>query len=377
MEAFKVYIIKNFILICLSIVLYINSILRYKQHKRISQCVIGITSIALYLSIGNAISDFTKAQSNIIATTIISVIGYTIRPGCLFLFILMSGFKPKKKSFFLLYLPLIINAIIYLFAFIPATKYAVFGFEPNSSGGISFFGGPLRFSSHIISGLYLIFLLYISFKQLRGKHISHGLSLLLCSLFVVASVIIESFFSDDGSIDHLLNNTIVASTVVYYLFLYTEKAQLDVLTGLFNRETFYADIKRMEKSITAVVQFDMNGLKYINDNFGHVEGDRALSTIANIFYNNATRKMYVYRLGGDEFTMLALNTTEEELKEVLNKIKEDINEVDYFCSMGYAYRNDSSVSMDDLLKEAEEKMYIDKANFYKTAKFDRRKADQI
>ena len=87
--------------------------------------------------------------------------------------------------------------------------------------------------------------------------------------------------------------------------------------------------------------------------------------------------MYVYRLGGDEFTMLALNTTEEELKEVLDKIKEDINEVDYFCSMGYAYRNDSSVSMDDLLKEAEEKMYIDKANFYKTAKFDRRKADQI
>ena len=95
MEAFKVYIIKNFILICLSIVLYINSILRYKQHKRISQCVIGITSIALYLSIGNAISDFTKAQSNIIATTIISVIGYIIRPGCLFLFILMSGFQNK------------------------------------------------------------------------------------------------------------------------------------------------------------------------------------------------------------------------------------------------------------------------------------------
>ena len=376
MEAFKVYIIKNFILICLSIVLYINSILRYKQHKRISQCVIAITSIAIYLSISNAISDYTKSQNNIIATTIISAIGYSIRPVCVYILILMSGFRVKKKYFFLTYLPLIINAVIYLFAFIPATKYAVFGFEPNGTGGISFFGGPLRFSSHIVSALYLGFLLYISISQLKGKHISHGLSILLCSLFVVAAVVIESFFSEDGSIDHLLNNTIVASTVVYYLFLYTEKAQIDVLTGLFNRETFYSDIKRMDKSITGVIQFDMNGLKYINDNFGHQEGDKALSTISSILYNNATRKMYVYRLGGDEFTLLAVNTTEDQLKEVIDKIKIQLEDIDYFCSMGYAYRSNPNTDIDTLLKEAEDKMYIDKANFYKTAKFDRRKATE-
>ena len=120
----------------------------------------------------------------------------------------------------------------------------------------------------------------------------------------------------------------------------------------------------------------MTELKNATDHFVTID-DFSLGLFK---YNiaTATRKMYVYRLGGDEFTMLALNTTEEELKEVLDKIKEDINEVDYFCSMGYAYRNDPSISMDDLLKEEEEeKMYIDKANFYKTAKFDRRKADQI
>lgn len=377
MEAFKVYIIKNFILISLSIVLYINSILRYKQHKRISQCVIAITSIAIYLSIGNAISDYTKSQNNIIATTIMSAIGYSIRPICVYILILMSGFRVKKKYFFLTYLPLIINAIIYIFAFIPATKDAVFGFVPNGAGGISFFGGPLRFSSHIVSALYLGFLLYISISQLKGKHISHGLSILLCSLFVVAAVVIESFFSEDGSIDYLLNNTIVASTVVYYLFLYTEKTQIDVLTGLFNRETFYSDIKRMDKSITGVIQFDMNGLKYINDNFGHQEGDKALSTISSILYNNATRKMYVYRLGGDEFTLLAVNTTEDKLKEVIDKIKIQLEDIDYFCSMGYAYKSNPNTDIDTLLKEAEDKMYIDKANFYKTAKFDRRKATEL
>ncbi len=377
MESFKVYIIKNFILICLSIVLYINSFLRYKQHKRISQCVIAITSIAIYLSIGNAISDYTKSQNNIIATTIISAIGYSIRPVCVYILILMSGFRVKKKYFFLTYLPLIINAVIYLFAFIPATKYAVFGFESNGAGGIFFFGGPLRFSSHIVSALYLGFLLYISISQLKGKHISHGLSILLCSLFVVAAVVIESFFSEDGSIDYLLNNIIVASTVVYYLFLYTEKAQIDVLTGLFNRETFYSDIKRMDKSITGVILFDMNGLKYINDNFGHQEGDKALSTISNILYNNATRKMYVYRLGGDEFTLLAVNTTESQLKEVIDKIKIQLEDIDYFCSIGYAFRSNPNTDIDALLKEAEDKMYIDKANFYKTAKFDRRKATEL
>ncbi len=373
MDEFKLYIVKNFILICLSIVLYVNSILRYRQHKELSKCVITITSIAVYLSIANAIQEHIQNQGNIIGTTIISFIGYVIRPVCITLLIRVSGFKIKKQLSFLLWLPLAINATIYLFAFIPATKEAVFYFTENEFGNVVFGGGPLRFSSHIISALYLSFLLYISISNLKGKHITHGLSILFCSLFIVAAVVIESFFSNDGEINYLLNNTIVASTVVYYLFLYTEKSQIDILTGLFNRETFYQDVDKMGKSITAVIQFDMNGLKYLNDNFGHQEGDKALYTLGNIIYDNSTRKMYVYRLGGDEFTLLAIGTSESKIQQVVAKIKEDLSKTKYYCSIGYSHQQGRNIPIDELLNEAEERMYQDKAKFYENADFDRRK----
>lgn len=368
------YIYKNFILVCLAIVLYVNSILRYKQHRRISQCVIAITTIALYLSIGNALQDYTKSIGNVAGTTILSYIGYTVRPVCLVLLIVMSGqFIIRRKYEWIVFIPLAINAIIYLFAFFPATKTAVYFFHTNDDGTLSFSGGPLRYTSHLVSLLYLAFLVYISISKLKGKHFSNGLSIMLFSVFIVLSVVIESFFPGENNVDYLLNTMIVAGTVVYYLFLYHESAQIDVLTGLFNRETYYHDLAKMKKSITGVVQLDMNGLKYINDNFGHIEGDKALSTIAQIIINNATSKMYAYRLGGDEYTILALNASKGSLEKFASKVKEDLSKTEYHCSIGYAHQMNRDISIEDLLKEAEEKMYLDKAEFYKTSAIDRRK----
>ena len=376
MEYLRVYISKYFILLCLSAVLYFNSTLRYRQHKIMSWCMIGITSIALILSVTNTLVLFGRETLNIPLVMACSYFGYTIRPLCLVLLIIMVGPKTKRLHKVLLIAPLIINAIIYIFAFIPATRDAVFYYFV-SGNKTEFFGGPLRFSSHILSFIYLMYVMYISISKLRGKHITHGISVMFCAIFVILSVVIESFFSNDGSIDFLLNNTIVVSVVIFYLFLYTEKSQTDPLTGLFNRETYYQDTKRMGRFINGIIQFDMNGLKYLNDNFGHTEGDKALVTIGNIIFNNSTRKMYVYRLGGDEFTLLAVNTDEDTIKDVIGKIREDIKEAKYYCSIGYACANGRNIDIETLEKEAEEKMYLDKEEFYKNAKFERRKADHI
>ena len=70
---------------------------------------------------------------------------------------------------------------------------------------------------HAISALYLIILLYRSFSNLKAKHLEHGLAVLVCSLFVVLAVIIESL-SDSKSNVHLLNLAIAVSTMLYYLY---------------------------------------------------------------------------------------------------------------------------------------------------------------
>lgn len=369
------YFIENFILICICLIMYVIAIQRFRQHPRISLYTICIISTALLLSIFVHVQLYAKATSNILLAVICSIFGYSLRPVCIYFLILMNERIIPKKFLWVTFVPLILNFIVYLCALIPHTQTIIFGFASNSDGSISFMGGPLRFTSHVISILYLLFLLYICFATLKARHLTHGISLLICLVFVVTAVVIETFFNDNGDII-ILNTTIAVSTMIYYLFLYMERTQVDTLTGLFNRETYYHDILKMNESATGVIQFDMNGLKYINDNYGHLEGDKALATIANVIVKSVNRNMYAYRLGGDEYIVIANNCPEDEIKKTIDKFKYLLSATAYRCSIGYAYRSDKNQSFTDLLKEAEKKMYEDKAEFYKTAKIERRKAEQ-
>ena len=372
MDWSNAFFIKYFFLILTSIVMIVNSILRYRQHPRISIYTIVIISACLILASAKTLQEYAKDTFNVPLTTICSFVGYCLNAFCLFFFIMMSGEIKTKKWITILLIPLIINVLIYSMMFIPHLKTFVVYFEKGEDTLHFLSGGPLRFSSHVISALYLLFLGYISFTKIANRHIWHGFTLIVCSVFVIVAVIIESFFNDADKID-VLSTTIAFSTIVYYLFLYLERTQFDGLTGLFNRETYYRDISRMEKSTTGIIQFDMNGLKYINDTFGHLEGDKAIAEIASIINKSAKRNMYTYRLGGDEFTLIALNAKEEQIVEVVEEFNKKLAETNYHCSIGFAIRKDKQQTIEDLFKEAEEKMYQNKAEFYKKASFERRK----
>ena len=121
----------------------------------------------------------------------------------------------------------------------------------------------------------------------------------------------------------------------------------------------------------------MNGLKYLNDNFGHLEGDKGLKTIAKAIDNNTSRKMYAYRLGGDEFIVIAINETEEKMMKFISDFKKELSATNYYCSIGYAYKNDECNDTDEMMKLSEKRMYADKAEFYKTANIERRKSSYI
>ncbi len=373
MDYLKLFFIRYFVVICISTVLYVISIQRYSRHKGISLCMIIITSLVLALSVANIFEDYGKAHGIVPLATIFAFLGYILRPVCLYLFIIMSGVKLNKKAIALTCIPLLVNFIIFCLAFIPGAKHLVFFFNAGEPGEpLKWGGGYLRYFAHIISFGYLIWLLVISITRLKAKHFTHSLSILTCALFIVIAVVIESFFNDEADI-FLLNATICVSALQYYLFLYTERAQKDALTGLFNRETYYHDLRKMDKTITGIIQFDMNGLKYINDNYGHLEGDKALFTIGNAISQNAKRGMYVYRLGGDEFIVLVNENSEEQIIETIEAFTKSISETSYYCSVGFAYRADKNTSVEELLKEAEKKMYEAKNAFYKNSPFERRK----
>ncbi len=371
MDWLKDYFVSNFILIFLSLVMLIIAIQRFRQHTKISLCTIIVVAIALTLSITIRVQEFFRVSGSLYGTLTMGILGYVSRPCCVYLLILMSEKFIPKKHIWITFMPLILNLTVYLFAYIPGSDEIIFGYYVGTDNMLHFGGGPLRFTSHIISALYLCFLLYISLTNLRARHLEHGVAIFICSIFVVTSVLIEMFDSN-GEIE-LLNVTIVSGTMVYYLFLYMERTQIDTVTGLFNRETYYRDSLKMGEKATGVIQFDMNGLKYINDNYGHLEGDKALTTIASLILKSTKRNMYVYRLGGDEFIVIVNSSLETEITKSIAKFKDSLAKTNYHCSVGYAYRK-SNESFEDLIKIAEQNMYKDKEEFYKNARFERRKA---
>ena len=156
MELFNAFIIENFILFLLCIVMYTNAFVHFHQHRRLSIYSIIITSCCLILAISGFLEVLSKQVFKSIALTqIFSILGYSLRPLCIYFFILMSGNIIKKKWFHLTYIPLIINFLIYCLMFVPYVRDYVVSFHIGDSGNVVFGGGPLRYTSHVVSALYL------------------------------------------------------------------------------------------------------------------------------------------------------------------------------------------------------------------------------
>nr|WP_278321395.1 diguanylate cyclase [Hungatella effluvii] len=91
-----------------------------------------------------------------------------------------------------------------------------------------------------------------------------------------------------------------------------ELSQIDRLTSFYNRNRFIQDVSELKESrgSVGVVYLDINGLKEINDSFGHDAGDKLIKGCAGVMKNSTASKR-LYRIGGDEFVIIYTDITEE------------------------------------------------------------------
>lgn len=107
----------------------------------------------------------------------------------------------------------------------------------------------------------------------------------------------------------------------------------------------------------------MNNLKFINDNFGHQEGDKALEEIAKLLYSNFKNHGNIYRLGGDEFIIICNSNLSLDIalifKEINNDIKSNfkLGRFKPYLAYGHAIFQ-SGENFDKVLKEADNEMYL-------------------
>ena len=143
----------------------------------------------------------------------------------------------------------------------------------------------------------------------------------------------------------------------------------DVLTGLYNRAFFAEECIRLNTRRMlpiSIIMGDVNGLKLTNDAFGHDEGDKLIKEVADILRSCCRNEDIIARIGGDEFSILLPQTTDEEVKEICARIyakcakcKDAAEKKSYYpsISLGHATKTELHISIDTLQKEAEDFMY--------------------
>lgn len=137
----------------------------------------------------------------------------------------------------------------------------------------------------------------------------------------------------------------------------------DALTGLGNRYALnQALLLLSEMSVTVGVCYtDINGLKTINDEKGHEEGDHIISSTAELF-SAIFKKKYCYRIGGDEFVAIVPDVEESKFIELVEKLK--VKTKGIALAIGYEWSR-STKDINRVIKNADEDMYKDKAQYYK------------
>jgi diguanylate cyclase (GGDEF)-like protein/PAS domain S-box-containing protein len=183
--------------------------------------------------------------------------------------------------------------------------------------------------------------------------------------------------TEPGKADYVLGHAQDVTDLIQAQELAKSLSLTDELTGLYNRRGFFtlakqhfrlARTRRTEKG-SLLLYADMDGLKQINDRFGHDEGSVALVKVAEILRSIFRDTDIIARIGGDEFVVLTINASVSSSDALYSRLQESIRQhnaqtqqpfqLSLSCGVA-AVNGDGPASIEDLLKQADDAMYADK-----------------
>lgn len=142
----------------------------------------------------------------------------------------------------------------------------------------------------------------------------------------------------------------------------------DELTGLYNRRYLIDAMHRLDSPHNlpfTIMILDLNGLKGINDTYGHASGDLLLQKTAEFLESIFRQNDIIARIGGDEFCILLPQTNEAAAKKIIDRIKHVPNDYDsapeqISISVGFAVKTDPKENIDAVIRKADVNMFKDK-----------------
>lgn len=163
----------------------------------------------------------------------------------------------------------------------------------------------------------------------------------------------------------------IASEIANYQLLNKLEilSSIDLLTGIYNRNAMNNRIYRFTSGkdpapqCFGIIFADLNGLKQKNDEEGHVEGDKLLKGAAALLQETFP-ECEIYRAGGDEFMLIAIDVCEKTLSERVEKLRKDSECPDNISFALGLYFDDKGNDIRIAMRTADERMYEDKKRFY-------------
>ncbi|MBQ8825485.1 MAG: GGDEF domain-containing protein [Oscillospiraceae bacterium] len=265
--------------------------------------------------------------------------------------------------------------------YIPLAIFTVLSFilpiEYVQGNGTNYSYGPLLISGYCLFAVYSIVCLVLTILKIGRLDLKVRLAVLPTTILMFIVIAIQAV------IPELLMTGAGVTIVCIGLFVtvndpvnaYMEQAYWDSATGIKNKNGFkkqleYIAKKYAEKKVAiGFIISDMNGLKVINDNYGHAEGDKLIKAAATVLFENLHSAYGVYRIGGDEFAAIYISPDDETVKKEMECVRtacENYKDspIKLSIAMGYASGGYSSDYM-DIYNKADGIMYEDKQQIKK------------
>lgn len=221
---------------------------------------------------------------------------------------------------------------------------------------------------HVLITISVLCIVFLSFRSFRYKKKAEKIliyGMIFLGILILVDVLRFNIFKYINSSFHLNNSLLPIGTLIFILSMtysycitllqsYSGKAErqilenlayTDVLTGIYNRTKCEAIMKQVEENeeFAYIINFDLDNLKFINDNFGHYCGDSMIKSFSSALQTAFQGFHNIGRMGGDEFIVIAITKQEAEIIQLLRKLSffvQDYNERSnepYKLSYSYGY----------------------------------------
>ena len=320
-----------------------------KKNKKWYIFTVMVTMVIILAELGTIIFEGTNHR---FLNNVANVLGFTLSPFIPILMIFVFQLKIKPWLVFPCFLNLIFSVIS------PLLGIMFYISEDNI-----YQRGPL-FWFFVLSYIYGIGLLYIMIVKSSKHHMNGYLLYQLLTLFIISGTTIQVL----NPYIHTTWLCVTLALIVNYVHISEYYSQYDRLTFLGNRRAYeLAKINFEYLDEGTIILFDVDKFKNVNDTFGHQYGDVCLNKIGIAIKETFLKLGEGYRIGGDEFCVLSKVTDEEELEASLSHLMKEINRErkarKHFPTLSYGYETyvkSSGITMDEVFREADRKLYINK-----------------